>query len=204
PMTFTTVNNDSQGPGGDGHVIADVTVSALNNSWTLTSLTFTASGTADEQADINFLALYVDNGNGTFDGPATDVLATAAAGVSFNAPNGTYTATLTGAASTLGINGTRRFFLVARLSGTASPAETFRAALTSMVETAPSGGSVNGLPTAASSALVIDVATLTVIAGPANPGTHTQLAAGTAFTRTLGQIRMAASNEDFTLSGFTL
>ncbi|MCB9935670.1 MAG: hypothetical protein H6840_08240 [Planctomycetes bacterium] len=204
PLAYTTVNADSQGPGGNGHVICDVTLTTHNDSWTVTSLTFTASGTADEQADISFLALYEDNGNGSFDGPGTDTLATAAAGVSFNAPNGTYTATLTGAAGALAINSSKTFFLVAKLSGTASSGENFRAALTGMVESSPSGGSVNGMPTAASSALVIDVATLTVNAGPANPADTSVMSTGTAFNHTLGEIRLTASNADFTISGVVL
>ena len=203
PAAFTTVNADSQGAGNNGHVILDVSLQATNDSWTVTSMTFTASGTADEQADINFLALYIDDGNNTFDGPGTDTLATAAAGTSFNAPNGTYTATLTGAASTFGVNGAKRLFLVAKLAGSATSGETFRAALTSMVQTSPSAGAVTGLPTVASSALVIDVATLSVNAGPANPADAYVEFSG-AFTHTLGEYRLTASNDNFTVSGVTL
>ncbi|MCZ7606712.1 MAG: hypothetical protein M5U25_11720 [Planctomycetota bacterium] len=204
PLAYTTVNADSQGPGGNGHVICDVTLTAANDSWTVSSLTFSASGTADEQADISSLALYLDNGNGSFDGPATDTLATAAAGAGFSAPDGSYTATLTAAASTFAMNGSKRFFLVAKLAGSAGTAETFRAALTGVAESSPSGGTVQGVPTAASSALVIDVATLTVNAGPANPANAHVMASGSAFNHTLGQLRLTASNADFTLSGIVL
>ena len=204
PIAYTTVNADSQGPNGNGHVIADVTLQASNDSWTISSLTFTASGTADEQADISFLALYVDDGNGAFDGPTTDVLATATAGTSFNAPNGTYTATLTATAGAIAMNGSKRYFLVAKLAGTATTAENFRAALTAITESSPSGGSVSGVPTAASSALVIDVATLTVNAGPANPADAYVQATGAAFNHTLGQVRLTASNANFTVSGVVL
>ena len=204
PTAFTTVNNNSQGPGSNGHVIADISLAAQNDSWTVTSLTFTASGSADEQADMNFLALYVDNGNGTFDGPGTDTLATATSGTSFNAPNGTYTATLTAGASAFGMNASKRFFLVAKLNGGATSGENFRAALTAIAESSPSSGSVVGIPTAATSALVIDVATLTVNAGPNNPADAFIEATGTAFTHTLGEIRLSASNSAFTLSGITL
>jgi hypothetical protein len=202
PIAYTTVNADSQGPGGNGHVICDVTLTAANDSWTVTSLTFTESGTADGQADISSLALYLDDGSGTYD--AADTLATAAAGTSFNAPNGTYTATLTAAAGAFAMNGSKRFFLVAKLAGSANTGETFRAALTGIAQSSPSGGTVNGVPTAASSALVIDVATLTVNAGPANPANTSVMAGGGAFNHTLGQIRLTASNANFTISGIVL
>ncbi|MBZ0135460.1 MAG: hypothetical protein K8I27_03675 [Planctomycetes bacterium] len=205
PAAFTTVNNNSQGPNGDGHVICDVSVAAQNDSWTITSLTFTASGSADEQADISFLALYRDtNTNGVWDGPTTDTLATAATGTSFNAPDGTYTATLTAPGGTIAMNGSARYFLVAKLSGSASSNENFRAALTGMAETSPTGGSVTGLPTLVSSALVIDIATLTVNAGAGNPADGFIEATATAFTHTLGQIALTASNDNFTISGITL
>ncbi|MBK9973678.1 MAG: IPT/TIG domain-containing protein [Planctomycetes bacterium] len=158
----------------------------------------------DGQTDVNFLALYLDNGNGSFDGPGTDTLATATAGTSFNAANGTYTATLTGAAAAFAMNQGKRFFLVAKLAGQASPAETLRVAVTSLTQSSPTGGTVSGTPTAASSALVIDVATLTVNAGPTNPTivAREQNAAG--FTVMVGQFRLSASNANFTVAGFTL
>jgi hypothetical protein len=204
PSAYTTVNSDSQGPGNNGHVILDVTLDVSNDSWTVTSLTFTASGTADEQADISFLAVYVDNGNGTFDGPATDTLATAAAGTSFNAPNGTYTATLNAAAGAFTMNASKQLFLVAKLAGSATSGETFRAALTGMVESSPSGGTVTGVPSTVSSALVIDVATLSVNAATANPADAYVEFTSTAFTHTLACLRLSASNDNFTLSGVTL
>ncbi|MCA8916674.1 MAG: IPT/TIG domain-containing protein, partial [Planctomycetes bacterium] len=204
PMAYTTVNNNSQGAGGNGELICDVTLAANNDSFTVTDMTFTASGTADEQADISFIALYVDNGNGTFDGPGTDTLATASAGTSFNGANGTYTATLSGTAGSIAISTSKRYFLVVKLAGTASPAENFRAALTGVNATSTSGGTVSGVPTAASSALVIDVPILTVNAGPANPADASVESTGAAFTHTLGELRMTASNANFTISGVTL
>ncbi len=169
PISFSTVDNNSQGAGSNGHVVCDFTFSTQNDTWTVSDITFTESGSMDGQTDVNFLALYLDNGNGTFDGPGTDTLATATAGTSFNAANGTYTATLTGAAAAFAMNQGKRFFLVAKLAGQASPAETLRVAVTSLTQSSPTGGTVSGTPTAASSALVIDVATLTVNAGPTNP-----------------------------------
>ncbi|MCZ7608365.1 MAG: hypothetical protein M5U25_20455 [Planctomycetota bacterium] len=204
PLAYTTVNADSQGPGGNGHVICDVTLTAANDSWTVSSLTFSASGTADEQADISSLALYLDNGNGAIRRPRHGHPGHRAAGAGFSAPDGSYTATLTAAASAFAMNGSKRFFLVAKLAGSAGTAETFRAALTGVAESSPSGGTVQGVPTAASSALVIDVATLTVNAGPANPANTHVMASGSAFNHTLGQLRLTASNADFTLSGIVL
>ncbi|MBX3475613.1 MAG: hypothetical protein KF754_14650 [Planctomycetes bacterium] len=204
PMAFTTVDNNSQGAGGNGHVVADVTLSTINDSWTVSSLTFTESGTMDGQTDLNFLALYLDNGNGVWDGPTIDTLATATAGTAFSAPNGTYTATLTAGPSAFAVNQSKRFFLVARLSGQASPGETLRVELTSINESSPTGGTVAGAPTAATSALVIDVATLTVNAGPANPTTITVEQTAAAFQRMIGQFRFTASNDDFVVTGLTL
>ena len=204
PVAFTTVNNDSQGPGGNGHVVAEVTLAARNDAWTVTSLTFTESGSMDGQAGLSFLALYLDNGNGTFDGPGTDTLATAAAGTSFNAPNGTCTATLTAGAGTYTVNQSKRFFLVAMLAGTASPGQQLRVALTSAVHNSASGGTLAGAPTAVSSALVIDVPILTVNAGPANPGTQTREQGATGFQVMVGNYRFTSSNADFVISGFVL
>ncbi len=204
PVAFTTVNNNSQGPNNDGHIVCEVTLASRNDSFTATVMVFTESGSMDGQAGLNFLALYADNGNGTWDGPATDLLATAAAGTGFNAANGTYTANLTGAAGTFTVNQTRRYYLAAKLAGTASPGQQLRVALTGVTAGAPSGGSVAGTPTAASSALQIDVPILTVNAGPQNPSTVTREQTGADFTVLVGQFRMTSSNADFVISGFTL
>jgi len=204
PMAFTTVNNTSQGPSSNGHVVCEFTLAARNDSWTVTSLTFTESGSMDGLADLNFLALYLDNGNGTWDGPGTDLLATAAAGTGFSAANGTYTATLAGGAGTFTVNQSKRFYLAAKLAGTASPGEQLRVALTGVAQTSPTGGTVTGTPTAASSALQIDVPVLTVNAGPANPGLVTREQGAAGFQVMVGQYRFTASNADFVIPGFTL
>ncbi len=200
PGAYTTVNNDAQGTGG--LLVLDVTLAARNDSWTVTSLSLSETGTMDATADLNLLALYVDNGNGVWDGPGTDTLATAATATGFTANS--YTATLAGGAGTFAMNESKRFFLVAGLAGTASPGETLRASLASIVQTSPTAGTTVGIPSVASSALVIDVATLTVLAGPANPALVTVEQSAANFTSMIGQFRFSASNADFTVSGLTL
>ena len=202
PGAYTAVNNDAQGPNNDGLVLAEVTLTTKNDQFNFTSLTFTASGTADEQADINFLALYQDNGNASWDGPTTDTLATAAAGTGFSAPDGTYTATLS--SGTFAMNTTRRYFLVCKLAGTASPGETFRAALTSAAIASPAGPTTTGLPTSASSALQVAAGVLTVSAGTANPGTTSVEQGATGFAHVLAQFRFTASNLPYTVAAITL
>jgi hypothetical protein len=205
PLAYTVVNSNSQGPNNDGHVICDVTLACKNDSWTVSNLTFTESGTMNAATALNFLGLYVDaNGNGTFDGPTTDPLAEVVSGTAFNAANGTYTANLNTQGSTFTVNEQKRLFLVAKLASTALAGETLRAALTSMNHVSPTGGTVTGVPTAATSALIIDVATLTVGAGPGNPvnASREQNAAG--FQHVLGQLQFTSSNGSFTVTGVTL
>jgi hypothetical protein len=204
PLTYISVNNDSQGPNGDGHVILDVTITSKNDTWTVSELTFNAGGTGDSQSDISFLALYLDDGNDSFDGPATDTLATAAPATGFDAPNGSYTAVLDAAVAGFTAAQSKRFFLVAKLAGSASSGETFQAALDSMVQSSSSAGPVTGLPTAMSSALVIDSAVLTVSAGPGNPADFKRMRDTAGFTHVLGQFRLTANNDHFEVSGLSL
>ncbi|HEX2879702.1 MAG TPA: IPT/TIG domain-containing protein, partial [Polyangiaceae bacterium] len=204
PVAYQTVNNDAQGPNGDGVVICDFRISPKNDSWTVSSVTFTESGTIDAQADISFLGLYIDNGNGIWDGPTTDLPATATTGVNFNAADGIYTAGLNAAASIFTVNQVKRFFLVARLAGSASTGETMRVSITGVVQTSPTGGSMIGVPTGNTSALVIDQPTLTVNAGPNNPDVIPRLKAAAGFSEAIGQIRLSASNSDFVVSGLVL
>ena len=99
----------------------------------------------------------------------TDIAATASAGVNFNGPDGFYTAGLTAAAGAFAVNEVKRFFLVVKLSGTASTGETMQVSISAMVQNAPTGGALTGVPSGATSALLIDQPTLTVNAGPGNP-----------------------------------
>lgn len=200
PSAATTVDNNSQGPGGNGHVIWDGTLTTLNGAWTVTDLKFTASGTANHQTAYNFLGLYEDtNTNGTFDA-GTDQLATAAAGTTFNASN-EYDATLTNTA--FPTQSSRRLFLVGKLAGTATTGQTLNAALTSMTATPPSGGQTGGDLGVASTALIIDVSSMTVTAGPANPAAYTHKA-GSVLAHVMLQVRMAATNQDATVSAVSL
>ncbi|MBE7490601.1 MAG: hypothetical protein HS108_02390 [Planctomycetes bacterium] len=131
PAATTMVDNDAQGTGGNGLVILDITLATAQAAWNVTDLVFTASGTADEQAGLNFLALYEDtNTNGVFDGPGTDTLATAAAGTSFNAPNGTLHRH-TGQRRLGGLHH-QRFFLVCKLSVCGTAGQTVVARLTTI------------------------------------------------------------------------
>src|SRR5690606_33366468 len=123
---------NSQGADGNGHVISDITIRPQNNAWNVNTLLFTETGTIHAQNAVNFLALYVDNGNGVWDGPGVDSLATLTPIDTFTAANGTYQAILTPQAAAFGVNQSKRFFLVCKLSGTATPAQTLRVSLTAL------------------------------------------------------------------------
>lgn len=204
PNSFIPVNSDSQGPNGDGHILASVIVTAHGDTWTVNDITFSAAGSADEQAGLSFLALYVDDGNGTFDGPTTDTLATASPGVSFDAPDGDYTAALTGGAGDFAVDESKTYFLVGKLSGTAVMDERFRANVTGVTESSPGGGPVTGIPTPLTSALVVDVASMSVTAGPGNPASMKYEAPGVAHSALLAQFRFSAMNGDFEVAGINL
>ncbi len=199
PGAATTVNNNDQGTGGIGRVLFDFSLQTFAAAWTVTDLTFTAQGTANHQTAYNYLALYFDgNSSGGYD--AGDTLAVGSAGVAFNGSN-QYTATLVN--SSFPGTTTRRFFLVGRLAGTATTGQTLNAQLTGSTTTPPSGGTVTTIPTATSTALIIDSPVLSAFNGGAAPA-GTMLEGGTAQTHTAAQFAFTASNNPSVLNGITL
>lgn len=203
PLAYTTVLADSQGPMGQGHLLHDMTVTASNDSWTVSEIVFRDAGTINGATAFSSLALYVDNGNGTWDGAGIDTLATAQAGTAFNTPNGTYTAVLTQEAGAFEVSESKRFFLVATLSGAATPAQTARVALESMNHSAPGGGEAI-LTRTPSSALVVNMAALTIGAGPFNPGATSVASKAEGFTHVAGQFRLSSSINTFTVDGLQI
>jgi hypothetical protein len=198
PQAAVTVNADSQGPTGDGELLADVTVSADVAAWTLSELTFTAQGTADMQAAFSELALYEDNGNGSWDGAAVD----SPAAPPLAGFDGALEAAFTLNTPDVAIGTPRRFYLVGKLSGAALPGQTLNARLSAATAASAMQGLTAGLPTVGSTALVIDTAVLTVTAGPEMPETSTHVARQ-AFMHVLAQFILRASNEAITVSGLT-
>jgi hypothetical protein len=202
PLAATTINSNSQGAGGGGLLLCDISVQAVNAAWTCTSITFTASGSGDDSTAFSYLALHEDsNANGTFDGTSADVLAVAAAATAFGFDDGTYVASLSNTA--FPAQTTRRFFLVVRMAGTAVSGQTFNARVQSATGTPPSGGQVTGTPTSNTTSFIIDQAALTAANGPAAPNSALR-EAGTAFGYTLGQFRLSATNQNITVTGLNL
>ncbi|MCC7509847.1 MAG: IPT/TIG domain-containing protein [Planctomycetes bacterium] len=199
PSAASTVNSNYQGPTSDGALLCDVTLAAApGGAWTVTSLTFNASGTGNHNTAYSEVALYEDNGNGTWDGTPPDTLAAATA-TAFTA--NAVTMTLTNSAFAAGTS--RRFYLVGKLNGTATAGQTFNANLQSSVTTPPSGGTVTGIPTSSTTALIIDVASLSVANGPAvaTPATHF---AGTAASYVVSRWTLTASNSNVNVNAITI
>ncbi len=199
PAAPVTVDSNA-GATGDGVLLADVTLEALpGGSWDFASLVFNAAGSGSHNTAYFELGLYEDSGNGTWDGPGTDSLAAPlVAGFSANVA----AFDLSNAALPAGTD--RRFFLVARLNGTAASGDTFGARLTEAVaSTIPPVGSPSGFPTPASTALVIDVPALSVANSPEQPsaGTH---AAGTAAEVVAASFRVHALNGGATVNSLLL
>lgn len=203
PGSATTVDNDGTGPTGDGELLCDVTLSAgEGGSWTVNDLIFAASGTGAHDAAFSELAVYEDtNDNGDFDGSGTDDLAAATVTAFGGAPDYEATFTLNNTDITAGTE--RRFFLVGKLNGTAIGGETFNARLEAINGTPPAGGSTVGVPTADSTALMIDLAVLTV-GGHASQPADLQHLAGTALSHVIGRFTLDASNGDVDVAGITL
>lgn len=203
PGTASTVNSDSTGGTGDGELLCDVTLdAAAGGAWTVSDLTFVATGTGDHDTAFSEVALYEDtNGNGSFDGAGTDTLAAPAA-TAFGASPG-YDVTFTFNNSSFPANTSRRFFLVGKLNGTATSGETFNARLDSATTTPPTGGVTVGFPTSNSTALIIDVTSLSVTNGASAPADFTHKS-GTALAHVIAKFEMTASNNDVQVSGVTL
>jgi hypothetical protein len=73
-----------------------------------------------------------------------------------------------------------------------------------MDQSSPSQGEAEGVPTAAAPALVVDLATLTVSAGPSNPTVISTVADASGGRFVTGQFRLTASVVAFTVNGVHL
>jgi hypothetical protein len=204
PNAYQTVQADSQGPDGNGHVVFHFTLRSSNDYWNVQSLVFRDRGSINGHTAFNSLELYMDDGNGIWDGPSVDTLATVVPGTRFDAPNGYYNAVLTPEAADFGVHETKEFFLVARLNGTATPGQTVKVSLADIIETSPGNGEVIGRSSAPTSALVVNMATLTVAAGPGNPAGISLPARDESVTQVIGQLRLTASLSSFAVNGLNL
>lgn len=201
PNSFATVDSTSSGPTTDGLLLAEIVITTPpSHAWTLTDMTFVAVGTGDSATAFSEVALYQDNGNGTWDGAASDILAAATA-TAFNA--GTNDVTFALFNTPMGANESRRWFLVVKLNGTATAGQTFGARLDSMTTSTGSQHQIDTLPTAESEALVIGDAVLTVARGPDSP-TPILRKAGTAAQLVLFQLRLTTINDNVDLNALTL
>jgi hypothetical protein len=100
-------------------------------------------------------------------------------------------------------NQTRRFYLVGKLNGTATSGESFNARLDAMSATSALPGQINTVPTADSTALIIDIAVLNVSSGPNKPANILRKA-GAAAQLALGQLRFGATNNVVDINALTL
>jgi MYXO-CTERM domain-containing protein len=199
PNTALSVPSMSIGATGSGELLADISITApANHAWTLTDLTFVAGGTGNANTAFVEIGLYEDSGSGTWDGPVFDPLASDLQS-SFSA--GTFEVTLALNNDVLNPGQTRRFFLVAKLGGAATTGQTFNARLEAMTATTGTASNIVGVPTLNSNALIIASSALSVMRGPEQPLSITEVAG--AATRVLGQVRLAATNDDIQVQGLT-
>ncbi len=199
PSVPAVVDSNTTGTTGDGILLCDVTLGAApGGAWTVNSLTFNASGTGSHDTAYSELGLHIDDSNGTWDGAAVDLPAAATA-TGFSSNSVTFSLSSTNFAAGSNI----RFYLVGKMNGTALAAETFNANLESINYVAPPGGLPSGLPTIASSAVVIDVASLTIFNGPAVPALQIH-DAGSAASYLVGRFSLFALNAAVTVNGITL
>lgn len=191
-----TVNNDAQGPGDNGLVIWDGTLSTLNDPWTVTGLDFEGAGLADPQTAYSYLRLFEDvNTNGVFDAGVD--LAAGPEGVTFGAGN-IFSVTLTDDA--FPASSARRFLLVAKLAGVATTGQTLGASLFDVDATPPAGAQVSGDVGLPNIALVIDLPSVSITIGPDSPAAYTHNA-GTADDVVLAQFRLRGSNDTVNVDG---
>jgi hypothetical protein len=201
PVSAAPVDSNFTGAAGDGLLLYDVTVQAGGTAdWTLNSLTFEASGTGDNQAAWAELALYEDGGNGLWDGSLSNTAASNQRPSDFGS-SGQVTFDLN--TTTVSPGSPRRFFLVGIFSGAAIGGDTFNAQLIDADYVPPTGGMAVGLPGAASSALVINNATLTIRNSSNQPVSVTHIT-GTAETYMLGRFVIEAVNASVDISQIVL
>ncbi len=198
PQAPLTVNSNAQGSHGDGVLLCDVTLHAApGGSWSVTSLEFEASGTMVPSSAFMQVALFEDDGSSTWDGGAIDAPATQPLpGFTGNS------ALLAVGPIALPAGTSRRYFLAGKLNGTAITGQTLNVRLKNVVGTPPPNGSIAGLPSAFSTALIVDVPTLTVLNGPNQPAGVTHKA-GSPGVYVAAQFRLMALNSSATVSAMT-
>jgi|GEM_PF-968453 len=200
--TPASVNSTSAGVLGEGELLYDLSLESINGGFNIVGFEFTASGLGDDSTAFSEIALYEDkNGNGMFDGSATDTLAGVKA-TGFSADDGSITMNI--ADNPIAAAATRRFFLLGILAGTAQPGDTFNFTLSSINAAPATSGVIGTLPARSATALLIGQSSLTVSAAPFNPADFTKLRDGTDFTHALGAIRFAANNGSAVVNGITL
>lgn len=193
PMTVASINNTSL-----AQTLLDFTVATTNEQFTITDMTFTASGSGHDVDAISEVALYLDaDGNGAFEF-ANDTLATTVTASGFSADNGTYVASLSSTDFTGPTNA--RFFLVISLNGTALSGDTFAVTLSSITATSPSSLAPTGVPTMTSAGVIIDNPVLTIGNSPVAPMATVIEKTGADFTYHMGSFMLTASNGDITVS----
>jgi hypothetical protein len=199
PSVAMPVDSDSQGPHGDGELLLDFTVTArLSYMWTLSEITIRSMGTADPAQSYSEVSLYEDSGSGVWDGSAVDSLA--ASTLSGFDSSGLAQFTLVNSSVTQAA--ARRFFVVGKLAGMASAGQTLNARVEAISATSSSQGLTLGVPSATSTALVIDVAVMTIAQAPGSPATQV-IKAGQAAQVALGKFLLSARNETYLISGIT-
>jgi len=175
-------------------MLLDFNIETKNSSFTISSITFAASGTGNDATAFSQLMLYADtDDSGDFDA-TNDLLASPSAGAGFTADNGTYTATLIDQVFAGATN--RRFFLIGEMAANALSGQTFNAAVSAISATSATNTNPTGVPGMASTALVIDVAAVTISLADDSPDARVAEKTGAAFSHHIATFDLMASNGD--------
>jgi MYXO-CTERM domain-containing protein len=180
-------------------LLCDVTLEAApGGSWDVIELIFNAGGTGNHNSAYSQLSLYEDvNLSGGWD-PADPLAAPSLGGFVANDASFFLTTQLFNPGQD------RRFFVIADLNGTAATGDTFNCRLGEVdANSSIAGGSTNGLPMPAATALIIDLPVLGVSNGPNQPDPVVHVA-GTAANVVAAQFRLHALNGPVDVTGFTL
>jgi hypothetical protein len=198
PSSAQTVDADELGTTGDGLELASVMIQAPPNyAWTISELTFVATGTGNHDLAFSEIVLHEDGGNGTWDGAGVDLPASSPS--NFNPT--TFDAGFTLINQNLAAGAIRRFILVGKLNGSATTGQTFNAKLEAMTASSSTQHQISTVPTVESSALVIDAAVLN-IEGVVQPNMLRK--AGTAATLMMARLKLGATNNLVSVNSITL
>jgi len=177
-LTITKGSNSPSatniGPASQGVTMLQIHLAASSaESLRVESLTITATGTGNDQTGVSAVTLWRDlNSNGQRD-LTSDVQIDSSR--TFSADNGTIT--FSALAETLAAGATKDLLVVYDMTGTATSGQTFAPQVASNSHVAVKGlfgtlhsASVTGAPFTGSTKTVSTTGTLTISAGPANPG----------------------------------